>query len=610
MVFHLLRTKTIENDLLKLVSQKAEGIPFFIEEFVKSLKDLKIIVKKNGTYRFTPDIQEVTIPSTIQDVIMARADALPEDAREILQIGSVIGRTFTYELQKEITGISEHQLLIRMNVLRNSELLYERGIHPESVYIFKHALTQEIIYNSLLTRRKKKLHEKVGNGIEELYKKNIEKYYGVLADNYMASENYEKAADYSKLAAKKAEKKVSLFDSIVYTRKGIECLEKLYQTDEVQKKIIDSRAILGLYYLQINYPVEAKKAVESIVQLAIDRDYKRRLSQIYIVMGVNSYMVEEDFDKTFHYLHDALEISEKLNDILSIVMATYWLGLGLALNCEYKKALLHLERALEINELANAQWGVALVKSVISAYVYNWQGKIERGYRTSSDALRIAEESDDIYSKAFAYTHHGASCYYKGLFQKAEKNLLIGVDFSEKMNLFACSAMAHSYLGNVYFYTGKCKKSYDHLVRANSHLRSCKILPSWVRMNKICMAKAKVSNYEKDVDLGLFNKYFNENKFRLYNGRMPREFAEITLNIDYQHLSTAESWISKAIEADKQFGMMWYLGKDYAIYAEILKRKGEQSKAKENLSKAIEIFKECGADGWVKKTEKELPSLS
>ncbi|UCF85455.1 MAG: hypothetical protein JSV50_07420 [Desulfobacteraceae bacterium] len=82
------------------------------------------------------------------------------------------------------------------------------------------------------------------------------------------------------------------------------------------------------------------------------------------------------------------------------------------------------------------------------------------------------------------------------------------------------------------------------------------------------------------------------------------------MNIDDQHLIEAEDWIKKAIEADTKNGMRWHLGRDYALYAELFKRKGDQSKAKENLNKAIEILKECGAKGWVEKYEKEVAAMS
>ncbi|KKM61001.1 hypothetical protein LCGC14_1536140 [marine sediment metagenome] len=113
MVTHLLGTKNIGWDLENLILEKTEGVPFFIEEFLKSLKDLKIIEKKDTTYRLAKDVKGLTIPSTIQDVIMARVDSLPEGAKKVLQSGSVIEREFSYELIKQVSGLSERELLSR-----------------------------------------------------------------------------------------------------------------------------------------------------------------------------------------------------------------------------------------------------------------------------------------------------------------------------------------------------------------------------------------------------------------------------------------------------------------------------------------------------------------
>ena len=90
---------------------------------------------------------------------------------------------------------------------------------------------------------------------------------------------------------------------------------------------------------------------------------------------------------------------------------------------------------------------------------------------------------------------------------------------------------------------------------------------------------------------------------------MPRYISEILLNIDDHHIYEGEDWIKKAIEADSRNDMKWSLGRDYALYAELFKRKGDQPKAKEHLGKAIEIFKECSADGWVDKYKRELKLL-
>jgi tetratricopeptide (TPR) repeat protein len=116
-------------------------------------------------------------------------------------------------------------------------------------------------------------------------------------------------------------------------------------------------------------------------------------------------------------------------------------------------------------------------------------------------------------------------------------------------------------------------------------------------------------NKEKNVNLESLYTHSQNNKVKILEGWIQRYIGEILLNIDDQHIPEAEHWIQKAIEADQKNRMMFHLGKDYALYAELFKRKGDRLKVQENLGKAIEILKECGADGWVEKYEKEPATL-
>jgi tetratricopeptide (TPR) repeat protein len=128
-------------------------------------------------------------------------------------------------------------------------------------------------------------------------------------------------------------------------------------------------------------------------------------------------------------------------------------------------------------------------------------------------------------------------------------------------------------------------------------------------MHKTSLARAKVMNNE-DINLELLYDYEQQNEMKIYDGRMRRCIGEILLNLGEQHFAESEKWVKKAIEADNTNGMMFYLGKDYVLYAEFLKRKGDKSKANDNLNKALEIFRECGAEGWVEKAEKEMQAIS
>ncbi|NIS71192.1 MAG: AAA family ATPase [Proteobacteria bacterium] len=610
MVSHLLGTEEIDRDLEDLILEKTEGIPFFIEEFIRSLKELEIIERRDSRYCLAKDIQDLTIPSTIQDVIMARVDALPDGAKEVLQTGSAIEREFSYELIKQVTGLPEKDLLSNLSALKESELLYERGIYPQSTYIFKHALTREVVYDSILAKRKRKLHDEICNAIEKLYKENIDEHFGVLAEHYIVSENYEKGAEYSKLAAKKARKGALFNDAIAYGEKCATCLAKLPRTEDVEKKLIDAKVTLGLYYNQLFHHVEAKEAVEPIIELALQRDYKRRISQIYTIIGTYSFMIEGDYPKALQHLEEALAIAEELEDRLSLFLASHWIGHALAESCEFERALHHIEKALEINVAANVPWGIAAVQGCISMTVYNNQGRADLGFQLSQENLRFAEERGDTWSKAEAYTYHGCSCYLKGFLDEAKERLLKAITFCERTNFLSLGSLAGFFLGETYFDRREYEKSQDYHGKAISLLEQCRVWPSITGSNKMALARARVMNNEKDVDLEAVYKYADENKMKLYDGMMARCISEMLFHIDDQRMSEAEDWIIKAIETDKRNGTIWNLGRDYAHYAELLKRKGSHLSAKENTGRAMEIFKECGADGWLKKAEEELASLS
>jgi tetratricopeptide (TPR) repeat protein len=540
---------------------------------------------------------------------MARVDSLPERAKEVLQTGSVIEREFSYPLINRVTGLPEKELLSHLSALKDSELLYERGIYPQSNYIFKHALTREAVYDSILAKRKKKLHEEIGKAIEELYRDNLIEYYEVLAEHYFLSENYSKSADYSRLAGRKAEKAASFNNAIAHAKKRVTSLERLPQAENVEKQIIDARTVLGLYTAQMNYLSEAREAIDPIINLAVRHNYKKRLCQIYTILGAYYWLVEENYPETFKALEEALKISEEVKDIVSLVLASYWYACALGSNCEFERSTNYFQRCLDINVAAKNLWGIAIMKSNLAYWSYFHNGKINLQFETTNDALRIAEESGDIYSKTMAFVSHGSSCYAKRLLEEAEEYLLKGLEFCERINFPGWDANAQLLLGEIYFKRKDFQRSKEHYEKGISILENAGLFPSWANLAKVGLSRSKVMNKEKDVDLESLYAHSRNNKVKAAEGWIQRYIGEILLNIDDQHISEAEHWIQNAIEADQRNRMMFHLGKDYALYAELFIRKVERLKAQENLGKAIEIFKECGADGWVKKYEKELATL-
>jgi len=610
MVAHLLGTQEIDKDLEKLILEKTEGVPFFIEELLKSLKDLKIIERKDSKYQLAKDVKAMAIPSTIQEMIMARVDSLPDATRTVLQTGSVIEREFPYDLIKWVTGLPEQPLLTHLSALKDSELLYERGIYPQTSYIFRHALSREVVYDSILGKKKKELHGEIGKGIEELYKDSLAEHYGVLAEHFFVSENFAKSAEYLRMAGRKAEKAASFQDAIAHSKKRIACLEKLPMTDEGQRKIIEARTALAFYLGQLNYYFEAREAIDPIIDLAIKQDYKKRLCQIRTIQGVYHYMVEENFPAAFQAFEEALKISDELKDILTSSYANHWFGMALGLNCEFERATRYMQRAVDISIAGNTLWGIAVTKGNLAYFCYFYPGRINIGFQTTAEALRAAEESGDIMSKGYVYSSHGIFCYARGLLEEAERHLLKGIEFCEKINEKGWRAISHLFLGETYFAMGNFPSAKDRYEKGCGFLEHTRLMPSFVGLVRAAEARSRVMNNEKDVDLESLYTQSRNNKIKTGEGWFSKYIGEILLKIDDQHLPEAEHWIQKAIEADQRNGMRFFLGKDYVLYAELFKQKGDHLKARENLGKAIEILKECGADGWVEKYGKELATIS
>jgi len=363
MVSNLLNTEEIDTDLEELILEKTEGIPFFIEEFVRSLNDFKIIERDGNKCRLAKNIEDVTIPSTIQDLIMARVDSLPEGAKQVLQAGSVIEREFSYGLIKRVTSLPEQDLLPRLSALKDSELLYERGIYPESTLIFKNTLTREVVYDSILSRKKKNLHEEIGKAVEEVYAARIEEQYELLAHHYGLAENWEKAAHFGRLAAEKARKLTHFQQAATLYEQATEWLVKLPENKMRQESLVDLRleicqSDIGLG--QFEKAVEVGLQAETTAEVLNDR---ARLGMAYL--GIcTAYVYQGNFKKTEQYALKAIDNLEGTDEEHTLALAEALLGVCYFGQGLWRKSEPHISKAVGAYERLNKK----------TEYVIAWNG--------------------------------------------------------------------------------------------------------------------------------------------------------------------------------------------------------------------------------------------
>jgi tetratricopeptide (TPR) repeat protein len=425
----------------------------------------------------------------------------------------------------------------------------------------------------------------------------------------MAGENYAKGEIYSKLAARKAQKAGSMPEAIDQTKKRVACLEKFPLTDESQKKKIDSRTVLALYLAQLNHFIEAKEAMDPIIDLAEKLGYMRRLCQIKTILGTYYLFIEENFTASFQAFKEALGIAEEVKDFVSLTLASYWFGINLAGNCEFKEAVRYMQKALDMNVAGGYLSGIASCKAHMAYFCYFCSGVIDLGFKLSAEAVRIAEESGDIFSKGSAYICHGVSCFGMGLFEESEEHLLRGIGFCERVNEKPWNALAHFFLGEASFEKGNFIGAEDCYRKGCLLLRESQSSPSIEGLSKLGMIRSNSMICPKKLDLESLYSHSNNNKIKAIQGLISCCIGDILMNLDDGHLPEAQTWIQKAIEEDRRNGTRFCLGRDYALYAEWFKRNGDRFKARENLGMAVKILKACGADGWVEKYEKELTAL-
>jgi len=199
----ILGTPEIPLPLRTLIAQKAEGNPFFVEELAKSLLEEGALRRENGRIVLARELGDMAVPDTVQDILIARIDRLAEESRRAIQVASVIGREFALRLLARISEVGDG-IRTQVDELRGLELIYEKALHPELAYMFKHALTHDVAYESVLRDRRTALHRTIGSAIEELYADRLTEHYETLALHFSRGADWERALRYHELSAEKA----------------------------------------------------------------------------------------------------------------------------------------------------------------------------------------------------------------------------------------------------------------------------------------------------------------------------------------------------------------------------------------------------------------------
>jgi len=220
LITNMLNISGVHHALIRRIVRRAGGNPYFVEEVVRSLVDEEAVVLRNGKFEVTEKISTVAIPITINDVLMARIDRLEVQARNLVKLASVIGRSFFYRVLSEVASTVQN-IDDRLSYLKEIELFQERRRMEELEYLFKHALAQEAAYDSILPQKRKQLHLKVAGSIEKVFGEKLHEFYGMLAYHFSRGENPDKAEEYLLKAGAEALKSSASNEALYYYEEAL-----------------------------------------------------------------------------------------------------------------------------------------------------------------------------------------------------------------------------------------------------------------------------------------------------------------------------------------------------------------------------------------------------
>ncbi len=250
--------------LKRLIIERTEGNPFFMEEMVLVLFDDGALVR-NGAVKLTRSLNQLKIPPTVQAILAARIDRLPADEKDLLQTLAVIGREFPLALVRRLLSTSDEELNRMLSDLQLCEFIYEQPATGDIEYIFKHALTQEVAYNALLVERRKLLHERAGLALESMFAGQLEDHLDELAHHYSRSDNIAKAVEYLGRAGQQALQRSAYADAIRSLSAAINLLQRLLHSPERIQREVPLQLALG----------RAFGAVKGFASPEVERAYTR-----------------------------------------------------------------------------------------------------------------------------------------------------------------------------------------------------------------------------------------------------------------------------------------------------------------------------------------------
>ena len=278
MVARVTGGKTVPVEVVQHLVEKSDGVPLYVEEMTKAILEAGVLQDTNGHYTLTGPLTALAIPTTLQDRLMARLDRL-EASKGIAQLGATIGRQFSYEVLHAVAQVDETTLQRALRRLVDAELVYQRGVPPHATYTFKHALIQDIAYQSLLKSARQQYHRRMAQVLEARFPEIVEAQPALLAHHAWHGEVWDEALMYFRQAGARAMNQSAYQEAVVCFEQALGALQRLPQCRDTREQAIDLRLDLRSALLPIWEHDRILAILREAETLAVTLDDPQRLGR-------------------------------------------------------------------------------------------------------------------------------------------------------------------------------------------------------------------------------------------------------------------------------------------------------------------------------------------
>jgi class 3 adenylate cyclase/tetratricopeptide (TPR) repeat protein len=393
--------------LKRLIIERTEGNPFFIEEIYQSLLDEGALVR-NGAIKLTQPLRDLRIPATVLAILSSRIDRLPAAGKELLQTLAVIGKEQSLDMIRAVTRISDEKLEPLLSNLQRGEFVYERPSLSGVEFTFKHALTQEVAYNSVLALRRRQLHDQTARALETLYPDRLEEHYSALARHYLLGDDARRAFQYARLAVEQAAARAAYSEALNLIEVALKLVDVLPEDAQRLRTELALRTIESMVAFVLFGASSQRRelTIRRMCELGERLDRREELvgGQIHLS---NLYFTRGETFRGIEVAGRALELLEgtKDADLLANAHLSY---AYLAVTCgRLREAVAHFDQALEncARATTTSSFMGFLYQSAIRcmlALALHLLGRVSEAAKLAADGLQHAREANHLFSLGLA----------------------------------------------------------------------------------------------------------------------------------------------------------------------------------------------------------------